>query len=83
MLLRTMLANAFRAAFEDAVKALKGIGVNVATAVFASAVIDVSVARKILVLVCVLARFVGHDRRFLRNVGAKDRNQISADVPLT
>ncbi len=41
-----MLVDALHAAFKDAVEALKGIGVNLATAIFASTVIDVFVARK-------------------------------------
>ena len=77
MLLAAMLIDAFHATLEDAVEPLKGIGVNLTTAVFASAVIDIFVARKILVKMRILASFVGHDGRFFRDIGAKDWHQMS------
>jgi hypothetical protein len=72
-----MLIDAFHAAFEDAVEALKRVCVNLAAAVFASAVIDIFMARKIIAQMRVLAGFVCHDRGFFRDVGAKDRHQMS------
>jgi hypothetical protein len=73
-----MLINAFHAAFEDAVEALKRVGVNLATTIFAGAMIDVFVAHKILVQMRVLASFIGHNSGFFRDVGAKDWNQMSS-----
>src|SRR5580693_10292658 len=76
MLFGAMLIGAFHAAFENAVIAFKRVGVNIATAIFASAMIDIFMARKVFVQVRVLASFIGHNSRFLRDVSAKDWNQI-------
>jgi hypothetical protein len=77
MLFTTMLINAFHAALKDAVKALDRVGVNLAAPILASAVIDIFVTRELFAKVCILAGFVGHDSGFFRDVGAKNRDQMS------
>jgi len=76
MTFAAMLINALHAPFENREVALKRVGVNLATPVLARAVINIFVARKILVQVRILASFVGHDRCFFCDVGAKDRNKM-------
>jgi hypothetical protein len=79
MLLAAMLIDAFHAAFEDAVETLKSVCVNGAVTIFASAMIDIFVAREILVQMRVLTSFEDSFAMLARRIGTKG----AADVPST
>ena len=78
MLFAAMLINALYPALKDAEKAFNRVRVNLAAHIFISAVADKFVARKILVQVLVLARFVRHDRRFFGDIGANNRHKLGS-----
>jgi hypothetical protein len=59
MTFAAMLIYAFHAALENREVALKRIGVNLATAIFARTMIDIFMASKVFVQVRVLASFIG------------------------
>jgi hypothetical protein len=73
MLFPTVLVRALHPTLENAEIRLNGIGVNFANHVFASGMANNPVVRVFIVLAAIMGAVVGHDVRFLGDVGVDDR----------
>jgi hypothetical protein len=78
MLLAAMLVDAFHAALEDRIVAFNGVCVDDPTHVFADAVIDGLVHPILFPERAVTLPIITDDESFLGNVGADDRQQLTA-----
>lgn len=74
MALAAVLIDALHAPLEDGEEVFDGVGVNVAAPIFTLAMRDNTVLREGLGKADILACFVGHDARFVRDVLLQDRD---------
>lgn len=77
MLLLAMLVNTFHAALEDRIIAFHGIGVDDATYIFVSRMIDGLVHPILIAKLVVSGQFVAHYEGFLRDIGADNRKKMA------
>ena len=76
VLLGAVLIHPLNPPLEDAEIALGGVGVGIATAVFADLVAHYAVSRKVLTQVDVLARLIRVDSRLLGDIRLENRRQV-------
>jgi hypothetical protein len=72
MAFAAMLVNAFHAAFEHAVEAFNGVGVNLAATIFPFAMVHTFMLGELASDRFVMTPFIGHQARLLADVGAHD-----------